>query len=359
LGAVDAYQFCREHHLSKADAKIVSWLVEKHLFLSMIVQKKDISDPDVIAEFAKMFRSSVELDYLYLLTVADIRGTNLKLWTSWKASLLRQFYIATRQVLKSNDNAKKVQQVSLQKKKDAALLHLAQYGINQQQCEQHWRNLDSGYFLKHSLETICWHTHSILSQQDYPIIELRQSIKNSSVLFIYQKGDLQLFVRVAATLEQLNINTVEAKIISSHNGFDLYTFHILNVENKPLSESQDKAKLIQCIQHNIQTEYIPDTSTQRMPRELQHLDVPTYIYFSQNTKKSWTVLEIETGDRPGLLSLLGKVLYQQGIQIHDAKISTLEEQAQDVFQITDWNNAPIEDSKQLQTIKQAIYDSLA
>jgi [protein-PII] uridylyltransferase len=359
LGALDAYQFCREHHLSKADAQIVSWLVEKHLFLSMIVQKKDISDPDVIAEFAKMFRSSVELDYLYLLTVADIRGTNLKLWTSWKASLLRQFYIATRQVLKSNDNTKKVQKVTLKKKKAAALLHLAQYGINQQECQQHWKNLDSGYFLKHSLETICWHTHSILSQQDYPIVELRQSTKNSSVLFIYQKGDLQLFVRIAATLEQLNINTVEAKIISSHNGFDLYTFHILNVENKPLSESQDKAQLIQSIRHNIQTEYIPDTSTRRMPRELQHLDVPTHIRFSQNIKKSWTVLEIETGDRPGLLSLLGKVLYQQGIQIHDAKISTLEEQAQDVFQITDGDNAPIKVVKQLETIKQAIYDSLA
>jgi [protein-PII] uridylyltransferase len=174
------------------------------------------------------------------------------------------------------------------------------------------------------------------------------------MIFIYQKDDPQLFVRIAATLEQLNINTVEAKITSSNNGFDLYSFHVLNAKGKPISESVDKAQLIQCLKYNIQTDHIPDLSTQRMPRELQHLDVPTHIQFSQNSKKSWTVLEIETGDRPGLLSLLSKALYQQGVQIHDAKIFTLEEQAQDVFQITDWNNAPIIEKKQLDKIQTAI-----
>jgi len=358
LGAEDAYTFCIEHHLSTADAKTVSWLVKNHLLLSMIVQKKDISDPDVIAEFARLFSSVTRLNYLYLLTVADIRGTNLKLWTSWKDSLLKQFYRATYQVLKNHHQVHEDQKIAQDKKQRAALAILDKQGLSKAQCQQHWNTIDSHYFLKYTLETICWHTQSILMNPERPLIELRQSAKNSSVIFIYQKDDPQLFVRIAASLEQLNINTVEAKITSSHNGFDLYTFHILNFEGKPISEASDKTQLVRCLKHNIQTDHIPDLSTQRMPRELQHLDVQTHIKFSQNTKKSWTVLEIETGDRPGLLSLLGKILYQQGVQIHDAKISTLEEQAHDVFQITDWNNAAITDKKQLKRIKTVLETAL-
>jgi [protein-PII] uridylyltransferase len=354
LGAVDAYTFCIEHQLSKSEAKTVSWLVKNHLLLSMIVQKKDISDPDVIAEFARLFSSTARLDYLYLLTVADIRGTNLKLWTSWKDSLLKQFYRSTYQVLKNKHQACESRKIARRKKQSEALRYLKAQGLSKQQCKQHWKNIDNSYFSKYTLETICWHTQSILVNPERPLVELRQSTKNSSMIFIYQKDDPQLFVRIAATLEQLNINTVEAKITSSNNGFDLYSFHVLNAKGKPISESVDKAQLIQCLKYNIQTDHIPDLSTQRMPRELQHLDVPTHIQFSQNSKKSWTVLEIETGDRPGLLSLLSKALYQQGVQIHDAKIFTLEEQAQDVFQITDWNNAPIIEQKQLDNIQTAI-----
>ena len=352
LGAEDAYSFCIEHHLSEADAKTVSWLVKKHLLLSMIVQKKDISDPDVIAEFARLFSSTTRLDYLYLLTVADIRGTNLKLWTSWKDSLLKQFYHSTYNALKNQTSENAT--AAHDKKKNLVLAALKQQGISQKICQQQWQHLDSQYFLKYSVETLSWHTQSIVLNAERPLVELRQSTKNSSVIFIYQKDDPQLFVRIAATLEQLNINTVEAKITSSQNGFDLYTFHVLNFAGKPISESSDKNQLIHCLKYNIQTDHIPDLSTQRMPRELQYLDVPTHINFSQNTKRAWTILEITTGDRPGLLSLLGKILYQQNVLIHDAKISTLEEQAQDVFQITDWNNAPIIDTTQLNSIKIAL-----
>ena len=358
LGAEDAYTFCIEHRLSKADAKTVSWLVKNHLLLSMIVQKKDISDPDVIAEFALLFSSTTRLDYLYLLTVADIRGTNLKLWTSWKDSLLKQFYRSTHNVLKNHHLVPESDAIAQENKQKAALARLKQYGMSTEQCQQHWKYIDPQYFLHYSVETICWHSQSILMNTERPLVELRQGTKNSSVIFIYQKDDPQLFVRIAATLEQLNINTVEAKITSSNNGFDLYTFHVLNFEGKPISEATDKTQLVQCLKRNIQTDHIPDVSTQRLPRELQHLEVQTQIRFSQNTKKSWTVLEIDTGDRPGLLSLLGKILYQQGVQIHDAKISTLEEQAKDVFQITDWNNAPVIEASQLKRIKTALETAL-
>ena len=355
IGAVDAYHFCLSHHLSEADASTVSWLVEKHLLLSIIVQKKDISDPDVIAEFSELMGSTQRLSLLYLLTVADIRGTNLKLWTSWKHSLLKQLYIASNQQLQSHLETKKEDsRTEAQKIQNTILAAVKKSGYTQADCIKLWQHFDDAYFLQHSFKTLCWHTECLLSSNKIPLVALRQSLRNSTVIFIYQKDDPQLFIRIVATLEQLNLNTVAAKITSTTNGFDLYTLHVLNINGDAITQQDDQATLQQTIEHNLNTEKIPDTSKQRMPRELKHLDVPTVVQFSQNTKKSWTAIEIETGDRPGLLSLIGKTLYQQNIQIHNARISTLEEQVQDVFQVTDFYNNPITDEKKLDDIKTAI-----
>ena len=355
LGAIDAYNFCRSHHLDESDASIVSWLVKNHLLLSIIVQKKDISDPDVINDFADRVISVQRLSYLYLLTVADIRGTNLKLWTSWKHSLLQQFYISVKNSLQSKHKAtEEDQKTKLQKKKISALAKLMKKGFSSDACEKLWSNLDASYFLQHSEKTLCWHTESILSDHQLPLLKLRNSSRNSTVIFIYQKDDPQLFIRTVATLEKLNINTVEAKITSSNNGFDLYTLHVLDANGSALTESHDQKILQEALKHNLTTDTLPDASKQRISSELKHLDVPTDIKFYQNTKKAWTTLEIETGDRPGLLSLLGKALYQQHVQIQDARITTLEEQVQDVFQITDFEGLPIVDKTKLDKIKVAI-----
>lgn len=352
LGAVDAYKFCISHHFSEADATTVSWLVEQHLLLSIIVQKKDISDPDVINDFAAMVRSVSRLNLLYLLTVADIRGTNLKLWTSWKHSLLQQFFTAVRNALQNHQEI--TQENKQQEKRKTVLERLVNKGFSAEACKKLWENFDPSYFLQHTTTTLCWHAESILEQQTLPIIRLRQSTRNSTVIFIYQKDDAQLFVRIVATLEKLNINTVAAKITSSHNGFDLYTLHILDTNGDAIIATHDQENLQNAIAQSLAAETIPDASTQRMPPELKHLDVPTEIRFSQNTKKAWTTLEIETGDRPGLLSLLGTALYQQGVQIQDAKITTLEEQVQDVFHITDLSGLAINNVQKLDKIKSAI-----
>lgn len=359
LGAVDAYDFCRSHHLNEHDASIVSWLVKKHLLLSIVVQKKDISDPDVINEFAELVGTTQRLTYLYLLTVADIRGTNLKLWTSWKHSLLKQFYHSVRYALQNKQENPDVIKKKKQKEKQAeALSILLKRGFTQESCEKIWESYGDNYFSQYRLRTICWHTSSLLSSPKIPIVELHQNSQKSTTLFIYQKDDPQLFIRIVATLEQLNINTVEAKITSNNKGFDLYTLSLLDANGEPISQENDQENLIQRMTRNIQTETILDTSTQRMPRELKYLDVPTNIQFSQNLKKSSTILEIETGDRPGLLSLIGKALYRQGVQIHDAKISTLQEQVQDVFQITDLDNLPITDKNKLSEIKNEVRNVL-
>ena len=355
LGAIDAYEFCRSHHLTESDAETVSWLVEKHLLLSIIVQKKDISDPDVIREIAVMMGTTQRLNLLYLLTVADIRGTNLKLWTSWKHALLKQLYLSCKQYIQSQIKFNKgTLQAKVKEVQEQILNRVTQQAYSKAECEALWQQFDQQYFLQYRLKTLCWHTESLLANKQTPLVKLRQSSRESTVVLIYQKHDTQLFVRIVATLEQLKLNTVAAKITSCNNGFDLYTLHVLDANGKALTQADDQNYLIQSILKNLSTENIPDTSKQRMPRELMHLDVPTRIQFDQNHKKHWTIIEIETGDRPGLLSLIGKVLYQQGIQVHDAKITTLEEQVHDVFQITDLNNKPILDAKQQREIAEGI-----
>ncbi len=158
LGAVDAEAFCLEHGLCSYDARLVAWLVRNHLILSMTAQKKDISDPQVINEFAHWWATRLHLDYLYVLTVADVRGTNPKLWNSWKASLFHDLYERAKQALRRGlENPIDREQLALEKKKEA-LQALHEAGVADERIEEVWRLLSENYFLRHRSDEIVWHT---------------------------------------------------------------------------------------------------------------------------------------------------------------------------------------------------------
>ena len=156
LGAVDAAEFCKRHHLSERDTQLVSWLVENHLLMSMTAQRKDISDPDIIQAFARAMPSQAHLDYLYILTVCDISATNPKLWNTWRASLLRQLYVEAKRALRRGTDNPVNRQDWIRATREEARQILHAQNITDEQIDQVWKTVDEDYFLQDSTVDIAW-----------------------------------------------------------------------------------------------------------------------------------------------------------------------------------------------------------
>ena len=360
LGSHDAYAFCREHSLNLHDASLVSWLIRHHLLMSMTAQRKDISDPGVVQEFAGVVASQSRLDCLFLLTIADIRGTNPKLWNSWKQALLHELYHSTRRLLSNRTVQSHESTLLIEEKRNAALEQLLQEGFTETECLTLWHKLGADYHLQHSVESVLWHTRHILTEAPLrtPLIHIRRTLSGSSnVLFVYSRDRDDLFSRVVSSLEQLNLNVVQARIVSTTDGFDLYTLHILGSDNQLIISDTDQQHIIQTMTENLEREK-PYYSTHRKPRILRNFDVATRIHFSQQPEKNLTLIEINTGDMPGLLSRLGEAMDGLGIRVHNARINTLGEQAQDIFYVTTRDCYMITDEVQQTQIRQALERAL-
>lgn len=361
LGAVDAFNFCREHGLNLHDASLVSWLVRNHLLMSMTAQRKDISDPGVIHEFADLVASQTRLDNLFLLTIADIRGTNPNLWNSWKQALLHELYHATRRLLSNRSSVSRESALLTEEKRRTALEQLLQEGFQEPACRTLWEQFGNDYHLQHSVESVVWHTRHILrhAAKDVPLIHIRTTLSGSSnVIFVYTRDRDDLFTRVVTSMEQLNLNIVQARIVSSTNAHDLYTLHILDSMNQVITDPLELEHITTTLKHNLACEK-PLRPNHRKPRILRNFDVPTRIVFSQQSEKSLTLLEINTADMPGLLSRLGEAMDSLGIRVHNARINTLGEQAQDIFYVTTRNGEQITDEVQQAIIRKTLEQALA
>jgi [protein-PII] uridylyltransferase len=356
LGAVDAYDFCRSHQLSRKDATLVSWLVQQHLLISGFIQKKDINDIDVIAEFANYVVDSERLDYLYLLTIADIRATNMKLWTEWKHTLMKQLYFSTKHYLESEASAlRSTEQINSQKL-EFAYQELDKANIPENTYKTFWEQFDKNYFTQNTAHSIAWHATEILSNRhepsdnELPIICLRQNTSNNgTMVFVYAKDTLGLFTKIAMTLEQGNYNTLQAKASTTRNGKALYTFMLLDQLNQPISNIMDQQRLLDRLQENIAKPLVLKKANYPSTKRLEQFNVPTEITFEQDNKMQKTIMEVKTKDAPGILSKISQVIYKENLFIHDAWINTLEEQVQDAFYLTDVDGNMLDASHQQQT----------
>jgi [protein-PII] uridylyltransferase len=366
-GAVDALEFCQAHGLNQHDAKTVSWLVEQHLLLSSVAQRKDLTDPEVIKAVADIVLTQERLDYLYLLTICDIRGTNPTLLNAWKHSLLKDLYRATRAYLQNGvldiENSKKL----IAQKKLAAQEQLAREGIENKTCDDFWQRFSNRYILQQSVESLAWHINEI-TQADTSnnIVKIRDknsknNNQNSTLLFIYTKDQADIFIKITAAIEKHQLNIVAARIASSDDGFVLDTFNLLTIDGTPINNDLDKENLIASIEKNLTqtvlTTETPSNFNHSQPRQLKHFDTPTHVNFSQDDARNQTVVSIRTADRAGLLTRIGKVFNEQELFIHNARISTLGEIAEDIFRVTTLDNKIITEN-QYDQIRTALKDSL-
>lgn len=352
LGQEIARQFCIRHNITEHDTKLICWLVRSHLVMSTTAQRKDISDPDVIHEFSEKVGNSENLNYLYLLTIADIRATNPKLWTGWKDSLLKELYIATLNALRRGlDNPIK-QQDTIQKTKAEARKELIKKGLSSNSIEKAWQQISSDYFLRYYPDEIIWHTLAINSctEKDFPLILLRpQNLRGSAEVFIYahhQQEDF-IFSRTTAALDKLGLNILDARIITSQNQYALNSFQILEQSGEPINDLRRELHICHIIKQQLQNEATNlEKNIHPQSRQAEHFPIKSKANFLQAPQNRYNILELITTDHPGLLSELGQLFRKHDFNILNAKITTIGGRAEDMFVLSNQNNELISPKQQ-------------
>jgi len=365
VGAEEVRHFCKQHQLGKWDTELVSWLVRHHLLMSMTAQKRDISNPDIIHEFATKMGDQLHLDYLYVLTVSDINATNPALWNNWRASLLRQLYTATNRVLRLGlDVPVNHQGLIEQSQTDARKLLQAQR-FNPASVMRLWKNLGDDYFIRENAKTIAWHTRTILNHQiEGPLVAISETsfsaFEGGTQIFVYTQDKANLFAVLCAILGQLNLDIQDARIITTEDGHSMDTFIVLDSHGNTINETptllaQLQERLTQALLYPNDFAYIVQ---QRQPRAHKLFNQPSSVSLTNPEGRIWTRLELFSADRPGLLAQVGLVFMRLGISLQKAKIQSIGGRVEDVFFITLNNGHRISDEGLLAKLENDICSSL-
>jgi [protein-PII] uridylyltransferase len=331
LGMSDARRFCKEHGLSKEDTDLVVFLVEHHLTMSQVAQKQDLSDPDVIRNFANAMRDERHLTALYLLTVADIRGTSPKVWNAWKGKLLEDLYRMTLRVLGGEDPSVEHE---LKDRQEAAQKTLRLYGLPDDAHRKLWEQLDMAYFLRHDAADIAWQTRALYNKlnSEQPVVKCRLAPIGEGVqVAVYVKDQPDLFARICSYFDKKNFSILDAKIHTTKHGYALDTF--LVTEPAFANNYRD---IISLVEHELgellqRPDALPAPSKGRLSRLSRTFPITPTVDLRPDERGQYYLLSVSANDRNGLLYSIANVLAKYRINLHTAKIMTLGERVEDVF----------------------------
>jgi [protein-PII] uridylyltransferase len=332
LGKKDARAFCVQHQLSPDDTDLIVWLVEQHLTLSATAQKQDLSDPEVIAGFADKIKNDRYLVALYLLTVADVRGTSPKVWNAWKAKLIEDLFRLARRYLSDGMISDQLGDI---RREAATILNL--YAMPADSYQLLWAQLEDSYFLDHEAQEIAWHTRLLSSKVNpaVPVVKARLSrIGEGLQVLVYCPDQRGLFARICDFFARMSFTIVEAKIHTTRHGFALNSFQIMEaVRTSTVYRDIMNYIEFELAQQITQAKPISPPVSGRISRQLKHFPIRTRVEIKPDHKGMF-VLSLIAGDRPGLLARIALILDQHGIRLHRAKINTLGSRAEDVFWIS-------------------------
>ena len=331
LGKHDARRFCRDHGLSKEDTELVVFLVQQHLMMSQVAQKQDLSDPDVIRAFVKIVKDERHLTALYLLTVADIRGTSPKVWNAWKGKLLEDLYRMSLRVLGGEAPSADRE---LQNRQQEALTTLRLYGFSDHAHEALWKNLDVGYFLRQDASEIAWQTRVLCAHtdSDKPIVRCRLGpIGEGLQIVVYLKDRPDLFARLCSYFDRKNYSILDAKVQTTRHGYALDTFLV----SAP-HFADNYRELITLMEHDLSqwlqtSSDLPLPAKPRLSRLSRSFPITPTVNLQPDERGQYHLLSISASDRNGLLYSIANVLARYKVNLHTAKITTLGERVEDVF----------------------------
>ncbi len=362
LGAVDAREFCELHGLSAEDTELVAWLVDSHLLMSMTAQRKDISDPDVVNDFAEKMGTRENLDYLFLLTTADIRGTNPELWNGWRQSLLFELHKLTARALEQGLANKLSETQLIEEAQNHALYLLSKNGFPAERAERIWETHHSEYFLRNTSWEIYWHTQVIANagKEHLPIVAVKEVFeRGGSTVLVYTYDRDYLFGHICACLDQLNLNILDARIHDTTDGMTVCSYVVVEDNGNGVESIERELEIVANMRDALaQDASCPIPVNRHAPRQLKIFNTQTEVSFQQDSRNNRTALTLFSADRPGLLSKVGYVFQKYGIVIQNAKIGTVGERAEDVFFITDKDRNPITDLDLQEQLRQALVTEL-
>ncbi len=363
LGRTEVRRFCRQHGIAKEDAQLIEFLVGEHLTMSHIAQKQDLSDPEVIQAFANRVGDERRLTALYLLTVADIRGTSPKVWNAWKGKLLEDLY---RYTLRTLGGRAPDADAEVEARKREALTNLALYALPFEAHKDLWATLDVGYFMRHDAADIAWHTRQLSrnlavarAQEKAPGVIVRarlSTIGEGLQVMVYTPDQTDLFARICGYFDQAGFSILDAKIHTATNGYALDTFQVvasmLNDHYRELITMVEQG-LAQTLE---KAGSLPAPSRGRVSRRVKSFPIAPRVALQPDEKAQRWLLTISASDRVGLLYSVARVLAKHKLNLLLAKITTLGERVEDTFLI---DGAELQQNRSQLEIETELLEALA
>lgn len=333
LGVQDARQFAQDHGMPMADADLLAWLVEHHLLLSHVAQKQDIYDPDVIAKFCEQVQSEQRLIALYLLTIADIHGTNPKIWNTWKAQLIDAlFETARRHLAGAQDHAPSISHSRQQQ----ATAQLSEKHIPPKQIRQLFQAWGEAYFACHNSDLIAWHTALLVGQEHSPAVHIRPIEPMGTLqILVYMENGERLFTRICRIFGHHGLDIVGARAFVTAHNYILDTFIVRVPEH---SDVHDMERISHQVHAELtaftQGEFTARPVRSKASRRARYLPIAPHVVLRPDPKREgWYTLDITTVNRPHLLADITEVFAKHGVRLHHAKIATLDDRVEDSFLI--------------------------
>ena len=362
LGEKEAEDFCRLHQMSEYDTRFVSWLVRHHLAMSNTAQREDIFDAEVVRRFAVLVGDKEHLDNLYLLTVADMRGTSPKVWNVWKGKLLSMLYHATLHELRRGVAQPIDLEARISDLHKEVLERVTAKGIPAAIVEEHWARMEPEYFLRHDADGLAWHTEVIAaaSASELPLVAVRHHPEaGGTEMMVYTPDRKGLFVDMTAGIERLNLSIWDARIHTTRFGYALDTFVVLDHANQPITD----ATHLEQIRKKMHDQLLAprpgrDMHHAHLPRTMKHFPIETNVTFGLSPNGQTTVMEVMAQDRPGLLYQVALALAECKVKLVTAKIATFGERVEDIFFVATPDGKLVEDSVQQEALKKEIIQRL-
>ena len=350
LGAVDAGNFCDQVGVDGDAKELVVWLVQRHLYMSMTSQREDLTDPASVHKFATVVQSPERLRYLMALTVADIHATNPKAWNAWRESLLVQLYNTTLAMLDRGSYASNEQLKVVERRQQETAVELEQSGIKNVDLDSLWDDVTPGFVLSHPAATLAEIAVAIQQKAfaSSGIVELLDSADTPLFkIFVYTKNRPRLFAECVQVLDQLNLNVLYARITTGRSGCCYDTFVVLD-DDTGTTVANRKVRIRTMLQSVVAGNPPPARrQPRRISRQLKQFNRPARITLNPPNDAGVCRLELVTADRPGLLSLISALLVELNLELHQARIATLGERAEDIFLVSTTAGTDLSDTAEV------------
>ena len=353
LGACDADAFCAKLNLSERHRNRVVWLVEQHLLMSQTAQRKDISDPEVIHQFAGETGNVTRLNYLYLLTIADIAATSPKLWNSWKDGLLWELYTATRAALDAGMETPLDRDTHIAQQRETARRYLVEEGLDDAAVDRLVDVLPANAFVRFSRGQMVWAASQMLQRKRAAgaLVAVREKPdRRVSEVFVSAADFVGLIATITTAFDQMGLNVLAARIVTTADGHSFDLFQVMDANDGALNQ-RDSQKLVSRLEAMLDRREAAQPVRRKLPRRLRPFVSAPEVYFSTARGGTVTAVEVHCTDRPGLLSQLAAAMVECDLRIHDAMVATFGDRVEDTFLVSDREDRPLDEARRTQLIE--------